>query len=71
MNSEELFFMRHPNRLRIRQGGRRVPADATKERAERFHSAQSNGVSRGSHRKWMQNFSLRYGPPLWLILREG
>jgi len=71
MNSEELFFMRHPNRLRIRQGGRRLPADATKERAERYHSAQPTGGRGGPHRKWMQNFSLRNGPPLWLILREG
>jgi hypothetical protein len=71
MNSEELFFMRHPNRVRIRQGGRRVPTEAPKERAERYHSARSTGVSSGPHRKWMQNFSLRTGPPLWLILREG
>jgi hypothetical protein len=71
MNSEELSCMRHPNRVRLRQGGRRVPADATKERAERFHSPQSNGVGRGPHRKWMQNFSLRNGPPLWLVIREG
>ena len=70
MNSEELSYMRHPNRLRIRRDGKRVPADATKERAERYHSTQSNG-GRGPHRKWMQNFSLRTGPPLWIILREG
>jgi len=71
MKSEELSYMRHPNRLRIRHGGKRVPTDAPKERAERYHSAQSNGGGRGPHRKWMQNFSLRNGPPLWLILREG
>jgi hypothetical protein len=72
MNSEELSYMRHPNRLRIRHGaGRQVSADATKERAERYHSAQATGKSGGAHRKWMQNFSLRNGPPLWLILREG
>jgi hypothetical protein len=72
MNSEELSYMKHPNRTRVRQGvGRRVPADATKKRAERYHSAQPTGVRGGPHRKWMQNFSLRNGPPLWFILREG
>src|ERR1700730_10790403 len=72
MTSEELFFMRHPNRLRTRQGGaRRAPPDATKERAGRFHSAQPTAGRGGQHRKRMQNFSLRPGPPLWLILREG
>ena len=71
MKYEELFHMRHPNRLKMRRAGKQAPVESTKERAGRYHSAQPSASGSGTHRKWMQNFSLRNGPPLWLILKEG
>jgi len=69
MNPEELFHMRHPNRLKMRASGKQTRAESTKERANRHHTTRTHGGE--GHRKWMQNFSLRNGPPLWLVLREG
>jgi len=75
MTSEELFFMRHPNRLRTRQEGRRARLELARKRPSRHRSEQfhepSKEVVEGPHRKWMQNFSLRAGPPLWLLLKQS
>lgn len=68
MSHEEIFYMRHPNRLKMRRSGKEAPVESTKERAGRYHATQSPS-SGGAHRKWMQNFSLRNGPPLWVVLR--
>ncbi len=74
MNSEEPFSMRHPNRLRTRQEGRRARLELARKRPAQHHTEQSQapagGVLDGPHRKWMQNFSLRAGPPLWLLLKQ-
>ena len=71
MNSEELSCMRHPNRLKVHREGGRIPEDPTKERAGRYHPpARPTAVAKGAHRKWMQNFSLHAGPPLWLLLKQ-
>jgi len=70
MNFEELSSMRHPNRLRVRGDHKRTPADLAKERSERYHSGRA-AANPGPHRKWMQNFSLHTGRPLWLILKES
>jgi hypothetical protein len=82
MNSEELFNMRHPNRLRTRPTNKSARPLPGSKRAERFHPAQIHEASSpqphhlsdqlgGRHRKWMQNFSLQAGPPLWLLIKQG
>ena len=71
MNSEELYQMRHPNRLRIRQSsGETARARSTRKRTEPLRPAHSQETLEGPHRKWMQNFSLHAGPPLWLLLKQ-
>jgi hypothetical protein len=89
MNSEELFHMRHPNRLRVRRSGTRARIQSSEKRAsepskestqnavpseavrEWLHGTRRNPrATEGRHRKWMQNFSLHAGPPLWLLLKQ-
>jgi len=75
MNFEESLHMRHPNRLRTRPDGKRaqIESESARKRAEQRGAAQmpANALADGPHRKWMRNFSLHAGPPLWLLLKQG
>ena len=66
----EESYMRHSNRLRASGDRKRASVVSARESSERHHSARA-GVNPGPHRKWMQNFSLQSGRPLWLILKES
>jgi len=77
MNLEESLSMRHPNRLSTRPGGKspRVELMPAGKRAEQHRSRRvqqpAHAVLNEPHRKWMRNFSLHSGPPLWLLLKQG
>jgi hypothetical protein len=65
MNAEELFHMRHPNRLRGRRSEAKDALRPSRKRVRRTPSME------GKHRKWMQNFNLQTGAPLWLVLKQS
>lgn len=76
MKDEDLFFMRHPNRLRALKAeprSRTLPRKTSNghHRSETLSGPPNHETTAERRRKWMQNFSLQVGPPLWVLLKQG
>lgn len=63
--------MRHPNRRKTIEADGRMRSRASETGTEHARSERSKTAAHARRRKWMQNFSLQAGPPLWVLLKRG